>query len=131
MTAPEIAPPLAALGGTTPPAPAWFHEMLALAPERRFHEVDGARIETLAWGEHGRPRLLFLHGNAAHADWWSFIAPFFLPQYRVVALTSSCIGEAVWREAYSLDGFDAEALMIAELGGRFATRTGPRVGGDS
>src|SRR5690606_30884892 len=68
MTAPEIGPPLAALGGTTPPAPAWFHEMLALAPERRFHEVDGARIETLVWGEAGRPGLLFLHGNAAHAD---------------------------------------------------------------
>jgi pimeloyl-ACP methyl ester carboxylesterase len=131
MTAPEIAPPLAALGGTTPPAPAWFHEMLALAPERRFHEVDGARIETLVWGERGRPGLLFLHGNAAHADWWSFIAPFFLPQHRVVALSWSGMGSSDWREEYSLDGFVAEALMIAELEGLFASRSRPVVVGHS
>jgi pimeloyl-ACP methyl ester carboxylesterase len=131
MTTQEIAPPLAALGGTTPPAPAWFHEMLALAPERRCHVVDGARIETLAWGERGRPGLLFLHGNAAHADWWSFIAPFFLPRHRVVALSWSGMGSSDWREAYSLDGFVAEALMIAELEGLFSAPARPVVVGHS
>ena len=38
--------------------------------------VDGANIELLTWGEVGKPGLIFVHGNSAHADWWSFIAPF-------------------------------------------------------
>lgn len=130
-TAQTIAPPLAALGGARPAAPSWFHEMLALAPERRFHVVDGARIETLVWGERGRPGLLFLHGNSAHADWWSFIAPFFLPQYRVVALSWSGMGSSDWREAYSLDGFVAEALMIADAEGLFSSAARPVVVGHS
>ena len=46
-------------------------------PERSFVEVDGAGIELLTWGDQGKPGILFLHGNGAHADWWSFIAPFF------------------------------------------------------
>src|SRR5690606_40879383 len=95
--------------------------------ERRFHEVDGARIETLVWGEAGRPGLLFLHGNAAHADWWSFIAPFFLPQYRVVALSWSGMGSSEWRDEYSLDGFVAEALMIAEAERLFSSASKPVV----
>jgi len=37
--------------------------------------VQGAPIETLAWGRVGDPGLLLLHGNSAHADWYSFIAP--------------------------------------------------------
>ena len=35
------------------------------------------KLEVLTWGEVGKPGLLFVHGNSAHADWWSFIAPFF------------------------------------------------------
>ena len=43
-------------------------------------EVEGAKVEVLAWGQRGKPGLMFLHGGAAHADWWSFIAPFFAAQ---------------------------------------------------
>ena len=69
--------PLAAYHGQKPAAPAWFDEAIAHEPERTFVEVEGAKIEVLAWGERGKPGLMFLHGGAAHADWWSFIAPFF------------------------------------------------------
>ena len=69
--------PLAAFRGQKPPAPAWFERVVAIEPERTFVAVEGAQVETLAWGERGKPGLIFLHGGAAHADWWSFIAPFF------------------------------------------------------
>src|SRR5690606_30970270 len=57
-------------------APAWFEAALAEAPARSFVEVEGARIETLAWGEVGRPGVMLLHGKGCHADLWTFIAPF-------------------------------------------------------
>lgn len=106
--------PLAHLHGATPPAPAWFGAAVARAPERRFIEVEGARIESLSWGERGRPGLLFLHGNGAHADWWSFIAPFFADTHRVAALSWSGMGGSDHRQRYSLDLFIAEAFAVAE-----------------
>ena len=63
--------------GENPPAARWFAAAIAREPERSTYEVDGAAIELLTWGDVGKPGLLFLHGNAAHADWWSFIAPLF------------------------------------------------------
>src|SRR5262245_48001945 len=74
---PELLSPLARYQGERPPAPQWFADALANAPERGFVETPRGRIQTLTWGEVGRPGLLFVPGNTAHADWWSFICPFF------------------------------------------------------
>ena len=71
--------------------------------------VQGADIELLTWGEVGKPGLLFLHGNGAHADWWSFIAPFFADDYRVAAISWSGMGGSSWREQYS------GALFVEEI----------------
>ena len=131
MNETDALPLLAPFCGTRPQAPAWFHEALAQAPQRRAHVVDGAAIETLVWGQRGRPGLLLLHGNAAHADWWSFVAPFFLPEYRVVALSWSGMGGSDWRAAYSMDGFVAEAQTVAQAEGLFDAPVGPVVVGHS
>ena len=59
------------------------------AGARAWFPSGGANIELLTWGEIGKPGLIFVHGNSAHADWWSFIAPFFgrsLPGRGAVAL---------------------------------------------
>ena len=45
------------------------------------------------------------NGNGAHADWWSFIAPFFAAHYRVAALSWSGMGGSDWREHYTLEAF--------------------------
>lgn len=115
-----IPPPLAGLGGAKPPAPAWFEAALANEPVRGGVDVAGARIETLAWGEQGRPGLLLLHGGMAHADWWSFIAPFFATTHRVVALSWSGMGGSGWREAYNVDLYVEEVMAVAEAEGLFA-----------
>ncbi len=112
--------PLAVFRGAAPPAPAWFPEALKRTPERSFVAVAGAQIECLAWGERGKPGLLLMHGNAAHADWYSFIAPFFADRFRIVAMSWSGMGGSDWRERYTVDLFAQEALAAAETGGVFA-----------
>lgn len=123
--------PLAHLEGAKPPAPSWFEAALAQAPDRRFVEVQGARIESLSWGDRGKPGLLFLHGNGAHADWWSFIAPFFAADYRVAALSWSGMGASDHRSRYSLDLFIAEAFGVAEAEGLFESSKKPLFVGHS
>lgn len=127
MDALEIDTPLAPLRGEVPPAPPWFTRALAQAPQRRFVEVEGARVETLVWGEAGRPGLLFLHGHGAHADWYSFIAPFFAATHRVVALSWSGMGGSEWRPSYSMAQFGREVVAVAEATALFAADAAPVV----
>jgi pimeloyl-ACP methyl ester carboxylesterase len=105
--------------------PDWFRGALADRPERSLIEVEGAAIELLTWGRTGQPGLLFLHGNTAHADWWSYIAPFFAAEHRVAALSYSGMGGSAWREAYSIDLFAAEAIAAAEAAGLFEAEAKP------
>ena len=116
---PHLMAPLAAFHGLKPPAPAWFVQAIAQEPERTFVEVEGAKVETLAWGERGKPGLMFLHGGAAHADWWSFIAPFFARDHRVVAPTFTGMGRSGWRERYLFEQFVREAREAGRAGGAF------------
>ncbi len=69
-------------------------------PSAQFIDVRGAAIETLAWGERGKPGLLFMHGNGACADWWSFIAPHFADTHRIAAFSMSGMGGSGWRDRY-------------------------------
>jgi pimeloyl-ACP methyl ester carboxylesterase len=112
---------LAHLHGHAPPAPAWFARAIAQAPQRRMLELAGARIESLSWGERGKPGLLLMHGNGAHAHWWSFIAPFFARDWRVAAFSWSGMGGSSHRPSgtYSLDGFVDEMLGVAQAEGLF------------
>lgn len=115
----DIPAPLVEFAGAVPPAPAWFTAALADAPERSTIEVDGADLEVLTWGERGKPGLLLLHGNGAHADWWSFIAPFFIADYRIAAFSWSGMGGSGHRPSYSVDAFVAEIFAVAEAAGLF------------
>ena len=146
----NIQAPLAHLKGEKPEAPRWFEQAVQRVPQRSFTEVVGAQIETLTWGEVGKPGLLLLHGNRAHADWWTFIAPFFADDFRVAALSWSGMGGSDWRESYSIDLLSQEVGAVAEAAGlyessvkpvvvahsfggfpglRYASRSGQKVGG--
>ncbi|WP_184716528.1 alpha/beta hydrolase [Caulobacter sp.] len=105
---------LAPFEGQPPPAPAWFTAIIAQEPQRSTFDVEGANIELLTWGEVGKPGLLFLHGNGAHADWWSFIAPFFAKDWRVAAISWSGMGGSDWREAYSAELFAKEIFAAVD-----------------
>lgn len=115
----ETRAPLAAFQGAQPPAPAWFVQALAAAPERERVATPRGDIETLCWGARGEPGLLLVHGNTAHADWWSFIAPYFAKDYRVCAMSLAGMGESDWRERYSSEDFCADAETVARAAGLY------------
>jgi len=116
---PNLMAPLAAFHGRKPPAPVWFVQAIAQEPERTFIEIEGAKVEILAWGERGRRGLMFLHGGAAHADWWSFIAPFFAKDHRIVAPTFTGMGRSGWRERYLFEQFLRESREAGRAAGAF------------
>ena len=122
---PEIGSPLARFNGAEPESPQWFKDALAKAPERRLIPVDGANIELLTWGEIGKPGLIFVHGNSAHADWWSFIAPFFMEGYRVASVSLSGMGASDWRDDYSFEGFANEIWECAKAAGLYEAAVKP------
>ena len=118
---------LAPFKGARPPAPAWFDRAVAVLPERSHVTVAGARIEVLSWGQRGKPGLLLLHGGMAHADWWSFIAPYFAATHRVAALSWSGMGGSEWRPKYTIDTYVEELMAVAEFAGLFEAKAKPLV----
>jgi len=122
----EFPNPLLPFAGAVPPAPAWFTDALADAPQRSETRVQGAPIETLAWGRAGDPGLLLLHGNGAHADWYSFIAPLLARRgLRVVAMSFSGMGRSGWRTQYAITQWADEALAVAQATGLFEAPVKP------
>ncbi len=95
-------------------APNWFHKAIAAPREDRFVEVAGARIHYLRWGQAGRPGLLFVHGGAAHAHWWTWIAPRFTQHYTVAAIDLSGHGDSSRRDTYEADQWGEEILAVAD-----------------
>lgn len=94
--------------------PGWFSRALETPYTDRSVEVDGASIHYLLWGEdEQRPGLVFVHGNGAHAHWFTFLAPFFLGEYRVAAIDLSGAGDSDRREHYTPEQFAEEVITVA------------------
>ncbi|MBP6014258.1 MAG: alpha/beta hydrolase [Alphaproteobacteria bacterium] len=111
--------PLARYEGAPVKGPAWFEQAIATAAESNWVEVEGARIHYLRWGNRDKPGLLLVHGNGAHAYWWSFIAPFLAREYNVAAMDLSGMGDSDRRETYTMDLFVEEELAVARAAGMF------------
>ncbi len=116
-------------------APGWFTRALSVPFDDRYVEVDGARIHYLAWDtDSSKPGIVLVHGNGAHAHWWTFIAPFLLDHNKVVALDLSGMGDSDPRTVYSPEvqaaevaavmadaGFDAQTIVVGHSFGGFIT----------
>jgi pimeloyl-ACP methyl ester carboxylesterase len=75
--------------------------------------------------------LLFVHGGMAHADWWSFIAPYFADTHRVAAVSLSGMGRSAWREAYDTEQFAEELMAACWVGGLMDGAVKPVIVGHS
>jgi len=117
---PEVQAPLLPFRGREPDAPAWFLDAIAQEPERSFVTSKGTQLELLTWGEVGKPGLLLVHGNSAHADWWSFIAPYLAENYRVASMSLAGMGASDWRETYAFQDFAEDAEACAHAAGLYA-----------
>ena len=101
------------------PKPEWFEKALGIAPTSHTVTVEDCPIHYLRWGPETleKPGLLFVHGGAAHAQWWSFIAPFFAENRPVAAIDLSGMGESGRRDDYNSTLRVAEmAAVIADAG---------------
>ncbi len=100
-----------------PAAPAWFREAVATPVEEGRVEVSGAGIAWLAWGRRADPTLVLVHGGAAHARWWTALAPSLARDHRVVALDLSGHGDSDHREVYDAEQWSEEILAVAAAAG--------------
>ncbi len=98
-------------------APHWFTDAVEEPREDRWVQVEGARIHYLRWGSAGLPGIIFLHGGAAHAHWWSFIAPLLTSEYRCAAIDLSGHGDSDRRELYPRELWCDEVMAVAEDAG--------------
>lgn len=97
--------------------PEWADTALEAPFRERTVEVDGATVHFLDWGGGGLPGLLFVHGGAAHAHWWSHIAPLFTRWYHPVAIDLTGHGDSGHRERYSHDLWAKEIVKVGEAAG--------------
>ena len=103
--------------------PQWFREAVAAPVESRYLTVDGTRLHYLRWGNDDatRPGILFVHGNGAHAWWFSFIAPLLTNRYNIAAIDLVGMGDSEWRAHYDREIFArgvGEVALAAGLGPR-------------
>ena len=111
--------------------PHWFTKAINVVPESRRIDVRGTSIHYLQWGLREKPGLLLVHGNGAHARWWSFVAPFLAREYSVAAMDISGMGDSGWRDEYALEIFAEEQMAVCKDAGFFAHHEPPVIVGHS
>lgn len=94
--------------------PAWFTAALAAPRREGTVAAGGCPIHFIEWGSPGDPGLVLVHGGAAHAHWWSFLAPLLADRRHAVALDLSGHGDSGRRPAYSLEAWVEEVLAVAQ-----------------
>ncbi|HET9691312.1 MAG TPA: alpha/beta hydrolase [Acidimicrobiales bacterium] len=94
-------------------APSWFTSAVATDHRRTTVDVRGCPINVLSWGDTDRPGLVLVHGGAAHAHWWSFLAPQLTHDYHVAALDLSGHGDSGRRPGYDIEVWAEEVLAVA------------------
>src|SRR5262245_25856357 len=124
---------------TVSTVPGWFRNAIQTPYEDREIIVEGAQIHYLLWGDGlPKPGIVLVHGNGAHAHWWTFIAPFLLDHYRVAAIDLSGMGDSEHRARYhpgifadevagvmSDAGFTDDAIVVGHsFGGYVTLKTG-------
>jgi pimeloyl-ACP methyl ester carboxylesterase len=87
--------------------------------QSRVRKFNGAGIQLSAvdYGGEGRPPLLLVHGGAAHARWWDFVAPALTGRFHVIALDQRGHGDSPWTEQWAYGSRHYAADLDAVLDG--------------
>lgn len=82
----------------------------------RFVEAGGLRLHYQDYGTAGKPPMLCLHGGAAHAHWFDFVAGAFAADYHVRALDQRGHGDSEWANppAYGYERYAADLAKVVE-----------------
>jgi len=76
-------------------------ELHAAASTSHYFDANGVKLHYLDYGTPGRRPMLCVHGGAAHAHWFDFVAPGFTPDHHVHALDLRGHGDSAWAEPHT------------------------------
>lgn len=102
---------------TQGPEPSWFRPALGVPRREGAARQDGGTLHWVEWGRRGLPVMVFLHGFTGHAEWWSFIAPFFADTHHCLALDLSGHGDSDWKATYSREAWSEEIDVVLAAAG--------------
>lgn len=111
--------------------PEWFTANVSAPCRSSVVEVDACAVHYLSWGDPARPGLVFVHGGAASAEWFRFLAPFFTDTHHVAALDLSGMGESGRRERYGASVFVGDVEAVLTDAGMMAGPVPPTIVGHS
>ena len=94
--------------------PRWFADAISFQFQKRTVELAGCLLNYLVWGDPVKPPLVLVHGGAAHAMWWSVLAPELSRHYYVIAPDLSGHGDSGRRESYPLEVWADDVLAVSD-----------------
>jgi len=84
----------------------------------RYVSVGGLTLHVQDYGTAGRPQMLCVHGSAAHAHWFDFVASGLNDEYHVLALDQRGHGDSEWDRSadpgYNYDRYAADLHELTE-----------------
>lgn len=82
----------------------------------RYVEANGLKLHYLDYGTEGRPPMLCVHGGAAHAHWYDYVAPGFTADHHVLSLDLRGHGRSAWVEpsAYTYQDYASDLNAAVE-----------------
>jgi pimeloyl-ACP methyl ester carboxylesterase len=100
----------------------------------RYVRVGGLNLHVQDYGTAGKPQMLCVHGSAAHAHWFDFVASGLTDEYHVLALDQRGHGDSEWdlspHPEYNYDRYAADLHELSEkLGLRDFILIGHSMGG--
>lgn len=94
--------------------PAWAQAALTSPSQEGFMEVQGAKIHYITWGSSSKPPLVLVHGNAASAEWWRFIAPLLADDHYVIAPDLAGMGDSEHTGQYEREIYAEQVMAVAD-----------------
>ena len=76
-------------------------DLQAATGTSHFVEANGVKLHYLDYGTAGRRPMLCVHGGAAHAHWFDFVAPGFTPDHHVFSLDLRGHGDSAWADPHT------------------------------
>jgi pimeloyl-ACP methyl ester carboxylesterase len=80
-----------------------MNDLQAANGASHFIEANGVKLHYLDYGVVGRPPMLCVHGAAAHAHWFDFVAPGLTPNHHVRSLDLRGHGDSAWADQQTYD----------------------------
>jgi esterase len=97
------------------------HDTAALKPAPytdRHVSVGGLKLHVQDYGTAGKPQMLCVHGSAAHAHWFDFVASGLNDEYHVLAPDQRGHGDSEWdlsaHPEYNYDRYAADLHELSE-----------------